>query len=336
MVIQALAFYREQDDRYGEGATLSVLANFCSMVGDYAEAREAGLEALAIFREVGNRVDQGLRLLAVGYVTMCVGLYSEALSYLEDAHTLCGNVGDPVFESRALVYIGTIYDFLGAYDRAWSYLERPLEVSVKKGGVVTRSWGLVQAGLTLIHRGEVQRALTHARRALTFLDDLGEVADHGWLPYHHVLAHLVMGQALARLGDAAGSIRAFQRGFDVDLKAGPRGTYTEVRAGLARVYLERGELEDALSQVVYILRYLEHGHLHGTMEPLRVYLTCYRVLAAGGDPRAPDMLAEGHALLQERAAKIHDAALRRSYLERVVVNRELAAIFQSQSLGAGR
>ena len=56
-----------------------------------------------------------------------------------------------------------------------------------------------------------------------------------------------------------------------------------------------------------------------------MYLTCYRVLQASGDSRADGILEEGHRLLQERAAKISDEGERRSYLENVAENGEIAS-----------
>ena len=37
-----------------------------------------------------------------------------------------------------------------------------------------------------------------------------------------------------------------------------------------------------------------------TMEPYRIYLTCFRVLSAIQDPRAGKILADANTLLQER------------------------------------
>jgi hypothetical protein len=55
---------------------------------------------------------------------------------------------------------------------------------------------------------------------------------------------------------------------------------------------------------------------------LRVYLTCYRTFQAAGDSRAAEVLETAHATLQERAAKITDEAIRRSFLENVPCHRE--------------
>ena len=59
------------------------------------------------------------------------------------------------------------------------------------------------------------------------------------------------------------------------------------------------------------------------MEPLRIYLTCYRVLLANGEPSAGKVLGAAHRLLQERAAKIDEEDLRRSFLENVAAHREI-------------
>jgi len=72
-----------------------------------------------------------------------------------------------------------------------------------------------------------------------------------------------------------------------------------------------------------ILGYLETGTLDGTHEPVRVYLTSYRVLRATDDARADDILGEGYRFLQGRAAKISDEGERQSFLENVAANREI-------------
>jgi len=78
------------------------------------------------------------------------------------------------------------------------------------------------------------------------------------------------------------------------------------------------------------LSYLEtHPTLDGTIEPLRVYLTCYRVLRANEDPRAGEVLSAAHRLLQERAARIDDEQLRRSFLENVAAHREIIEAWEA-------
>lgn len=55
---------------------------------------------------------------------------------------------------------------------------------------------------------------------------------------------------------------------------------------------------------------LEIENLYGAREPFRVYLTGYQFLQADHDPRAAEVLATAHRLLQARAAAIEDERLR--------------------------
>jgi hypothetical protein len=87
-----------------------------------------------------------------------------------------------------------------------------------------------------------------------------------------------------------------------------------------------------------ILDYVvDHPAQHGTLEPMRVHLTCYRVLSANRDRRAGEVLDAAYHLLQERAGVIEDASSRRSYLENVPAHREIAALCERTSdRGAGQ
>jgi hypothetical protein len=110
----------------------------------------------------------------------------------------------------------------------------------------------------------------------------------------------------------------------------------EALAGLAQVAMARDEPENYIEQ---ILVYLETetpalGHpLDGTMEPFRIYLTCYQVLIANQDPRAPEILSDAYNLLQKRASNINDDELRDCFLHNVTANREIVSEFERGNIG---
>ena len=107
---------------------------------------------------------------------------------------------------------------------------------------------------------------------------------------------------------------------------------TEPLAALGRISLAQGNPVQAQAYVKEILSYLEtHPALCGADEPFRVYLTCYRVLRANEDPRARDLLDNAYRLLQERANKIDDEELRRSFLESVPAHREIVKAWEEAS-----
>ena len=102
----------------------------------------------------------------------------------------------------------------------------------------------------------------------------------------------------------------------------------ESQAGLARIALARGSPAEARQLVEEILLHLEKNNLDGVDEPARVYMTCYDVLQAHQDARALEILKAAYALVHKRASRIDDPQARSSFLENVLVHRELAAIWE--------
>jgi hypothetical protein len=61
-------------------------------------------------------------------------------------------------------------------------------------------------------------------------------------------------------------------------------------------------------------------------DPFQVFLTCYRVLSAFGDERAVTLLADAYTRLQQRSARLGDAALASGYLAGTRSHWELARL----------
>ena len=136
-----------------------------------------------------------------------------------------------------------------------------------------------------------------------------------------------LGHALTSLGRVAEGAESYRQALVLRRELGQSYLIMEPLAGLARVSLAQGNLHLALAQVEDVLSYLEVHTLEGAQDPFRVHLTCYRVLRANQDPRAQAVLNTAHRLLQERAAKIEDKELRRSFLENVPAHREIVREF---------
>jgi hypothetical protein len=125
------------------------------------------------------------------------------------------------------------------------------------------------------------------------------------------------------LGQFTEAAEAYQQALGLWQDAGQREKAMEPLAGLAWVSLAQGNQTPAKAYVEKVLHHLETGTLDGTLEPFRIYLTCYRVLQANGDPRSRELLDTAYNLLQERAAKISDEDLRHSFLENMANHREI-------------
>lgn len=145
----------------------------------------------------------------------------------------------------------------------------------------------------------------------------------------HVQAYSLtsMGHALAGLGRPSEAMDAYREAVTLRRQLGEHHLANAPLAGLARVCLAQGDLDQAQAYVEEILSYLKTGTLHGPTEPFRVYLTCYRVLCAQGYPRADAVLQTAYHLLREWAANISDEDERRSFLENVAANREIVTAY---------
>ena len=88
-----------------------------------------------------------------------------------------------------------------------------------------------------------------------------------------------------------------------------------------------GKLGQAQTYAEKILAALESAGVEGAEEPLQVYLSCYRALAANRDPRASVELTNVQRQLQARIARIRDEEIRRSFSHNIDAHREILQAF---------
>ena len=140
---------------------------------------------------------------------------------------------------------------------------------------------------------------------------------------------ITFGDIYLDLGEPAKAAGYFNQALDLYHQVEtPNDTIFETLIGLAEANLALNDLAQAQELVAGILTFLDGGGMLSALaRPFRTYLTCYRVLLAGCDPRAATFLAMAHRKLQEQAARIPEEAMRRTFLENVAENRELMAEF---------
>jgi hypothetical protein len=106
-------------------------------------------------------------------------------------------------------------------------------------------------------------------------------------------------------------------------------------AGLARVALAEGDGARAMTNVERVLSYMAGGgRMTTTEDPHVIRLSCYRVLAHVGDPRAGEVLDGAHANLLAKALLISDATLRHSVLHDIPEYREIVAAWSAREAAA--
>ena len=137
-----------------------------------------------------------------------------------------------------------------------------------------------------------------------------------------------MGHALTGLGQLDEAAAAYQRALESKSYGGEWHFFS--RAGPVHIALLKGgaeTLREALPYVEEILRYWEADPtLHMVpAERFETCWTCYRLLQALQDPRAPAVLERAYTLLQNWATKLQDPEHRRMFLENVTAHRDIVA-----------
>lgn len=327
---QSLAIKREIGNRPGESHVLGNLGSVSAEQGDYAGARAYCEESLRIYREIGDRQGEGDQLCNLGLFFHHLGDDGAAREYSQQALLIAREIGNRPGESNALCHLGNVSTAQGDYVGARACYEQSLAIKREIGDRQGEGSGLAHLALLSHHLDDDEAAREYSQQALHIAQDLGHRSNQGT-----ALAYL--GHSQAGLGHLAKAADAYRQALDIRRELGQPHLATESLAGRARISLAQGDLPQALAQVEQILSYVESntpstgsGHgLDGTDEPFRVYLTCYGVLRANQDPRAGDILSTAHRLLQERAARISDEELRRSFLENVPAHREILGEFAS-------
>jgi len=363
---QALALAREAALPRVEGDSLRDLGTIYWFQGDYAGARPYYEQALTIFREIGDRQGETWSLTSLGIITAEQNNIAGARVYFEQALRLFREVGHRRGESATLNNLGAVSEKQGDYAGARVYFEQSLGIRRQTGDCRGEALVLQNLGDVCARQGDHAEAQRLYQQALRIFRQLDDRQGEGWVltglsllshcldddeaaREHSQLALLIsrdlgdrstqsvsltnLGHALAGLGHLEEAADAYQQALALHRELGEHNRAMEPLAGLACVSLAQGDLTQALALVEEILRHLETGTLDGADEPFQIYLTCYRVLRASGDPRAHEILDTAHRLLQERAVKMPDAETRRMFVENVAAHREIVSEFAKGEQG---
>jgi adenylate cyclase len=311
-----------------EARAMGSLAMLGRSQGDAATARGYEEQALALYREAGNRRAEASTLIGLAFVQTDLGDYGGAWTSGQQALALAVEIGARRTQKFALFVLGMLRYFMGEYREGRGNWEEVLEMDRELADRFHEGIRLYVLGLLARRQGDYVRSKELEEQALAQARELG----YGDLEGQALTA---FGDLYQDLGDPAAARDAYEQALAIFRRLGmAEQRVFPALVGLSEAMLVLGQPAEAQAQIAEVLAYLEeHGRLRGTWDPFRIYLACYRVLRANGDSRASEILGTGHRLLLEQAARIPDESLRRSFLENVAENRELAAEFAaSQSL----
>ncbi|MBN2389674.1 MAG: AAA family ATPase [Anaerolineae bacterium] len=319
---RALQLSREIENRKLEGMICTALANVLTNIGDDMTAQHYVELGIHLCQEIGNRFDEGYGIRILAEIHYNQGAYTSALRHFQQTMILACETRTEYMGFLALVGVGKIFGDLGQYTEAVTYFENVLHDVREVGNPVMVQIVLFSLGLFAHYMGDDTQAQARGQEILRF----GQKYDAEDV---QVWAWMLLGRALTGLGQLEDANAACQRALESS------SLWIEewklwIRAGLIRIALLKGGTEamrEAMPHANEILRYWEgYPALRDVgLERFEVCWTCYRLLQALHDPRAPEVLERAYDLLQARAAKLQDPAHRRMFLEDVAAHRDIIA-----------
>ena len=315
---RALQIYREIGSRSAEVFPLGNLAMVVTSLGDYAQARAYAGQAVSIAREIADRYAESRSLGMLAKAHMHPGNYREAFALYQQALHLDREMGDRQDEAHKLGNLGYLSLLLGDQAGARAFYEDSLRLSRAIGDRDAELYAARGLCLLLHQSGDNLAAFQHGQQALEIaraISDAGEQA----------IVWTYLGHAQIALGKVPEASKAYEQALQLRQADSADDPALEIRAGLARLALRQGDVNEAMAQVEAILPYLPTGRLADADERFRVHLTCYQVLLANDDRRTQAVLAAAVEQLQAQADKL-DPEQRRTFLENVPVHRELLAL----------
>lgn len=313
---QSLHISREVGDRRVESGELCNLAEVYATIEDLETARCYYEQALQLVREIGLRRTEIEILNNLGFTLAVKGEYVTARGLCEQSLQIARELGDKHNEAKALRNLGWFCDCTGDFARACHHYESSMTIARSIESRQVEGDVLSYLGLLQHHLGDDLLAIEYCRQALQIVQELGDRdAEARTLVY--------LGNALHATGRITEASDAFNQAISLRRSLGQNHLVVEPSAGLARAHLSQGNLIEAQSLVEEILGFLDSHSVTGTEEPLLIYLNCYQVLSSTQDPRAVDLLYTAYGMLRQSADRIKDPEMRRSYLEKVPVNRVL-------------
>ena len=321
----ALAQAQAHDLKQLEADSLRFLGVGAVDLSQFTQATTFYEAALAIYQSLQDRSGQSTILNNLGVVAYSQNQLVAAINYWEESLKIHQLIGDQEGKARVLSNLSTVYMDLGDYETARAYSEEAVFISRAIDLRFGQCFNLINLSLISYYLQEDQHAETYSLASLQVAREMESrplegmaLKDRGYLLTHHQRwedAEDVYQQALAIWQDFSQPLQIL-----------------ETQNGLARVALLRGDMEQAQLYIQPVVDFLQAGNKPvGTSRPFYIYLVCYEILHAAGEPYADTLLQQAHDELSEYAQNISDDLRRQAFFQNVPDHHRIRNLFNTQS-----
>lgn len=229
---------RALHDRYNEARARSTLATTFEASGMVFLAQEMLNESLKIYEDRNAAYDEGLTHRRLGFTYENLGQYQRAQEHHEISLDIFRRIGRPLGQIDQLINLGHLFGGMGNYPRALDYFESALAIA--QGHDIPLQIAICHAnfGAVLTRMGQFESAFEHLELALDYTSDKDHRARRAEF-------YQAIGEARLTQGELSKAAAAFLRAMKINKEHDFDLGLINNHLGLARIFLERADLEKA-------------------------------------------------------------------------------------------
>jgi tetratricopeptide (TPR) repeat protein len=296
----------------------------------YTPARACYERALALSQQTGDRLGEARCLHSLGVLHYDLDEYSLALECHQRALTIRREIGDRRHEAESLNALANVYNSLGQAALALEHYEQSL--AIKRAIGDRRGEAIALYNMAVYHRdlGDAGLARRCCEQSLAIAREIGSRRLVAYvLTYLGLISENLHTPEPAPQSDLAAAGEYYAQALTIREEIGQRALANDSRAGLARVALAQGLVDEAVEHVEELLGWIAKHGVEGIGDIQLVYLTAYRVLtAAKRNDEAIAAIEAAHDLLVTWEAGLDDQG-RRALKEDVWPHSEIVALYHA-------
>ena len=305
--------------------SLRFLGVGASDLGQFDQAKQYYEEALPLYRKLEDKRGESTVLNNLSIVAYAQNQLVAALDHWEQARLIHQAMGDKEGTARVLTNLSSVCMDLGEYETGLAYSQEALAICREIDLRFGQGFNLINLSLFSHHLQADPQANIYSQAALKLAQEMESMPLEGMALKDR--AYMLMQQQ-----QWVEAEQAYQQALVIWQELAQPLQLLEVQAGLARVALRQENLEQAQVHIQPVLAHLQTGHtVAATSRPFYIYLVCYELLAASGDPSAATILQQAHDELMLYADKIADESRRQAFWHNVPEHRQIRAFFNQDT-----
>ncbi len=330
---QALELYRQLGDQPGEAISLRRLGDVDRRAGNSSRAQGYYEQSMALYRALGDRPGEAALLNALGLMSAD---FTRQRDYHEQSLAIVQAIGDRAGQSRSYNNLGLIYWSLGLYGKARDYFEQAVQIQRETHGRSSLIYYLESLGRVYLEMEDYSQAQQVLEEGCMLAADTGD-------RWSEALYWMMEGRVALARGRLDEARQLIQGACDVLRELNSIGYLATALAWLGATRMALGDWEAAHRCTCEAVAHVQATGNAGDYLAQDVWWLHYQVLVA--DPRKTWSKAlddETWACLQgardvmlEAIATLSDEGLRRNYLNKVRINRDIVTEWTRQSAKRG-